>query len=231
MEATGPLMAPANLRDELVVIGAGRGAGDIVDLLETLAGVGQGPRLLGFLDDDAAKQRTMVAGHPVLGPVELAANLGPVRFVIAVAHYRRPRVRLEVAIRTGLPNERFATLVHPSASISPHASVGCGCIVFQGVVLGHGSRLGDHAFVGPGCLVSHHAVVEEGATMAPGSVLCGSSTLAAGAYLGARSVVRDGVTVGPGALVGLGSVVVRDVAEGRVVAGNPARVTPADGVA
>ena len=44
------------------------------------------------------------------------------------------------------------------------------------------------------------------------------------AFIGIRAVVMPGVTVGTGAIVGAGSVVTADVADGTVVAGNPARV-------
>jgi acetyltransferase-like isoleucine patch superfamily enzyme len=44
-----------------------------------------------------------------------------------------------------------------------------------------------------------------------------------GAMIGARAVILKGVTVGEGAVVGMGSVVIRDVAPYTVVLGNPAR--------
>jgi acetyltransferase-like isoleucine patch superfamily enzyme len=45
-----------------------------------------------------------------------------------------------------------------------------------------------------------------------------------GAKIGANATLLPGVVIGVDALVGAGSVVVRDVPGGAVVAGNPARV-------
>jgi len=42
--------------------------------------------------------------------------------------------------------------------------------------------------------------------------------------IGANVTILPGVTIGLGALVGAGSVVTRDVPDGAVVAGNPARI-------
>lgn len=43
-------------------------------------------------------------------------------------------------------------------------------------------------------------------------------------YIGVNSTILPNVTIGPNSVVGAGSVVTRDVPEGVVVAGNPARV-------
>ena len=42
-------------------------------------------------------------------------------------------------------------------------------------------------------------------------------------YIGADSIIRYGVEIGSNCIVGAGSVVVSDVPQGSVVAGNPAR--------
>ena len=45
-----------------------------------------------------------------------------------------------------------------------------------------------------------------------------------GASIGANATILPGITIGAGAMVGAGSVVTKDVPEGAVVIGNPARV-------
>ncbi|MBA3596129.1 MAG: polysaccharide biosynthesis protein [Methylibium sp.] len=84
------------------------GAGDAARLL--LAGIQhQGWVVIGVLDDDAAKQRTRVAGVPVLGALEslpdLARSLDATHVIVAMPSVRGARRRrvIELATGTGLP--------------------------------------------------------------------------------------------------------------------------------
>ncbi|MBA3588099.1 nucleoside-diphosphate sugar epimerase/dehydratase [Methylibium sp.] len=84
------------------------GAGDAARLL--LAGIQhQGWVVMGVLDDDAAKQRTRVAGVPVLGALErlpeLARSLEATHVIVAMPSVRAAQRRsvIELASETGLP--------------------------------------------------------------------------------------------------------------------------------
>ena len=51
----------------------------------------------------------------------------------------------------------------------------------------------------------------------------GSSSVGDKSYISGGAVIRDGKHIGTGAKVGMGSVVVRDVRDGSIVKGNPAK--------
>ena len=59
-----------------------------------------------------------------------------------------------------------------------------------------------------------------------GEVLCSSGRVRIGnnVFLGMNAVILKGVTIGDNVIVGAGSVVTRDIPDGSVAAGNPARV-------
>lgn len=117
----------------------------------------------------------------------------------------------------------FQTLVHPTAIISPTATVGEGCVIHAGAILSSDSKLGKCVKINTAARVTHNVLIGEYASIAPGVVLCGHSKIAPRAYIGAGAVVLNAMTVGIGAVVGAGAVVTRDVAGGQTVAGNPAR--------
>jgi sugar O-acyltransferase (sialic acid O-acetyltransferase NeuD family) len=206
----------------LIILGTGGNAYDILDVVEALNTAGQGWQVAGFLDD-ARPRGDGHLGLEVLGPLADAARFPGHWFINAIGSDRSFRVLAAIIAGTGVPAERFATLVHPRASVSSRSRLGRGVCVTFGVSVGGGVTVGDHVWLGPGVIVGHNAVLEDRAILAPGAVLSGFVHAGAGCYVGAGAQVRQKVRVGDGALVGMGAVVTRDVPPGETVVGNPAR--------
>jgi sugar O-acyltransferase (sialic acid O-acetyltransferase NeuD family) len=206
---------------DLVIVGAGGLA------RETAAAVRDIPewRLVGFLDDDPALHGTNRAGLPVLGPLDTlgTADLASAAVVVCIANARNPAVRERVVRRLDLPARRYATVVHPSVFVGAESSVAPGSVLLPNVTLTANVSVGAHVCVMPQTVLTHDDVVDDFVTIASGVRVSGSVRVGRGAYLGAGALIREGLTVGAGALVGMGAVVLRDVPEGEVWAGSPAR--------
>jgi sugar O-acyltransferase (sialic acid O-acetyltransferase NeuD family) len=177
----------------------------------------------GFLDDDARLEGKDVVGLPVLGPLTAATGLTDVWFVNGIGSQRTFVHKEAIIARTGIPRERFATIIHPSASVSPRARLGAGVVLLQNVAVAADVVLGDHVIVFPGSVISHHSHVADYGCVAVGVLVSGAVTVGKSCYLGTGSVIREQITIGERCLIGMGSVVIRDVGDDSVVVGNPAR--------
>lgn len=209
----------------LVILGTGGNAYDVLDVVEAINAASPTWAVAGFLDD-ARPPGSRHLGLEVLGPLHEAGRLVGHSFVNAIGSDRSFRRLPEILAATGLPSDRFATLVHPDASVSARARLGRGVAVNHGVTVGGGARIGDHVTLCPGSIVGHDATIEDYTLVAPGAVISGSVHVRRGCYIGARAVIRQQLRIGEGSLVGMGAVVVREVAAGAVVVGNPARSMP-----
>jgi sugar O-acyltransferase (sialic acid O-acetyltransferase NeuD family) len=209
----------------LVILGTGGGALDVLDVVEAINA--ESPRwdVVGYLDD-GARPGDRSLGAEVLGPLRDAARLGDCSFIKAIGSERSHARLPEILAWAGLRPERFATLVHPGASVSRRALLGRGVLVNFGVSVGGGAVVGDHVVLCPGSIVGHDARIEDYATVAPGAIISGHVSAGRACYLGAGSSVRQGLRVGERSLVGMGAVVVRDVPPRATVVGNPARPLP-----
>jgi len=209
----------------LVIVGAGGTSREIADAVAAINSCEPRWKLLGFLDDDVKKQGSSVDGIPVLGAIAPTAD-DNVHFIVGIASWRNLDARRTVVSRLGLPRERYATIIHPSALISPHAVLGAGTAILQNVVITPGTIVGDHTLILQNVTMAHDQIIEDYVTIASGATVSGAVRLRSGCYLGAGCSIMDGMTVNSGALVAAGAVVMNEVPAGRTVVGNPARPLP-----
>lgn len=177
--------------------------------------------MIGFIDDGQDKVGTERFGWPVLSRSALEEHAEA--HVLAVpgspTSYRN---RKAIVDGLGVPRPRFATVIHPSASVSPRARIGVNVLIMAGVVITT-ALIGDHVCILPNSVVHHDATVGDWTLVGSNVTIAGSVTVGVNAYIGSGTSIINGVRIGEGALVGLGSNVLRDVGANSTVVGNPAR--------
>jgi sugar O-acyltransferase (sialic acid O-acetyltransferase NeuD family) len=207
----------------LILFGAGGFGRETAQALFALA-YGPAPwRLLGYLDDDPAKHGTVIEDVPVIGGRDEIRRRPQASVVVCTARPGDFASRVRIVAELDLPAERYATIVHPSATVSDSSSIGHGSVLLAYVALTAAVIVGAHVAIMPHVTLTHDNVIEDFATIASGTRLGGGVRVGRSAYIGAGAVIGEHLTVGEFSLVGMGSVVTRDVPAGEVWFGSPAR--------
>jgi sugar O-acyltransferase (sialic acid O-acetyltransferase NeuD family) len=216
---------------DIIILGS---VGNCIDILDTILEVNECPtparfngpfRCLGFLDDDPHKSGTSIHGFPVIGTLQDAPEFSNCLFVNGIGSSRSFRIKEKIIRSTGIPDSAFATVIHPTASVSRFASIGPGSVILQHVTIAANAHVGQHVIVLPHSIISHDAVVGDFSCIAAGVCISGNVSIGKNCYLGTNASVRDGISIGESSLVGMGSNVIHNLPGHVTAMGNPARIS------
>lgn len=210
----------------LLILGAGGNSLSILEAVEEInrtSATGPLYELRGVLDDLPQNRGKQVLGYPVLGTLSDAHKFADCKFINGIGSTESYKKKPDVIARAGIPRERYESVIHPRATISPHSKIGVGTAVMANSVICAEVEIGDHVIILQNTVVNHHSKIDDFATLSSGITLLGYTRVGRNAFIGGAAAVRPYITIGDNALVGMASVVVKDVATDAVVAGNPAR--------
>ncbi len=127
--------------------------------------------------------------------------------------------------KMGIPSERFATLIHPTAIIPKgFCSIGNGVLMAPLSQLSPDTTVEDNCILLPNSFLGHDSTMRSFSHIATNAVVGANVTVGRGVHIGSNATIREKIKIGDFSLVGAGSVVLSEVPENSIVVGNPAKV-------
>ena len=204
-----------------IIIGAGT-YGEVYLAFLREAGID----IVGFLDDDPKFEDKFVKGVPVLGKVSLLESLRNqgVEAVYCPLGNNKLRVKfLEQSRQLGYKTPNY---IHPSVLIAPEVSIAKeGIYILQATQIMPYVVIERDVMISTGANIIHHSHLSQGTFVSNGVCFGANVHSEKYAYVGMGATVMTGVnTLGEDCLIGAGAVVIKDVPDGAVMAGVPAKV-------
>ena len=158
---------------------------------------------------------------PVIAPLAEFRPAADEVYLLGPTTPTRAALAAEVQRRFALA---FHTLVHPTAYVSPLATLARGTFVGARSVIAAGAALDEHVFVNRGATIGHDTCIGAFSRIQPGSAVGGLSKLGRGVTVGIGATLVERLSIGDNAVIGAGSIVLKDVPENVVVFGSPATI-------
>lgn len=196
---------------KLRILGAGGHAKVAIEAWRSRDG-----EVIALHDDRAGLDGQCVLGIPVEGSLDAGLASADLLHIAIGDNVARARIAADQV------DARFPQIVQDLARVSPTARIGAGTLICAGAVVQPDAEVGRHAIINTLALIEHDCVIGDFCHVAPGVRLGGGVHVDRGALVGIGATVLPGTRIGSEAVIGAGAVVVRDVAAGDVVVGNPA---------
>src|SRR3989338_1007552 len=185
-------------RKRIIILGATGGCVDILDTINDINNALQEPayECIGFLDDNSSLWNKKVMGIRVLGPFNSAGKYADDSyFVTGIGSPYNFWEKENIIIRLGVPIETFATVIHPTATLSTMAELGRGCVIHQQVTITRNVKIGNHVLVLPNAVISHQDIIGDYSIINAGACISGEVKIGRSCYIGANSTVRQNITI------------------------------------
>lgn len=87
------------------------------------------------------------------------------------------KFRLEWLERIEEVGGKPATLIHPSAYVSPRVHVSEGCVILPGSIINTGTRIGKGCIINLGATVDHDVIIEDGVHLCVRCIIKGENRI------------------------------------------------------
>ena len=177
-----------------------------------------------FIDDDSNAKGTDDTSVISLEKF-LAIKNSDLFYNIAIAD---PQLRKNVQKKMEKTSGTPVSFIFRNTQILSRVNIESGAIIMPGAVVSTKVALGQFAHLNFNSYVAHDCKIGDFVTISPNVTCCGNTHIGGGVLIGAGSSIKQGQPkkprlIGENSILGIGSVLISDLPEGKTFFGNPAR--------
>lgn len=116
------------------------------------------------------------------------------------------------------------SIVHPSAVVSPSATLKEASVVMPNAVINAHARVQEGVIVNSGAIIEHESLLEEFVHISPKVALAGNVSIGKFSHIGIGANIIQGLSVGENSIIGAGATVIHSLASHITAVGIPAKV-------
>ncbi len=198
--------------NRIIIIGTGGHSAEIDDyiILSKLKDPVFPWEIIGYLDDNPAGYDLYQFSAPFMGTIKEHVIRTDCKYIMGIANLKYRRPIIERFVNEGAS---FATFIHPSATISPSATIGQGVVLAMNVNVGPNVVIGDYTLVNSRCSLGHDTKIGKFNFISPNVCFSGFTIIGDENLFGINSATIPGIQVGNKNRVMAGMVLDKNVGD------------------
>ena len=205
---------------DVVIFGAGGLGREIFDTLMIINTCASYFNVVGFIDDNT-KIAAKINGVSVLGN---SATLGDMRGKVGIIlGFANPATR-KAHHQKYRRDFAFPNVIHPTAIISPFASLGDGILIQSNCIVAANAKVGDCVMLNAHSGIGHDAQISDYCSIMSYCDMAGNTKLGELSFVGSGAKVIPDTKIAAESYLCAGAVVFKDVLEKSKLLGNPAKI-------
>lgn len=196
---------------KVIIIGASGHSAEITDYI-THYNNSVAPELcfdvVGYIDDNKESYNNYSFLGPYIGTIKDHEVSLDAEYIMGIANIQFRRTIIQNFLEKGA---RFATLIHPTAIISPSAIVGEGCVVAHNASIGPKAIIGNFNMLNSRCTIGHDSTIGNFNFIGPQVVLSGFTKVGNNNMFGVNSATIPTIEIGNNNTIAAGMIITKTV--------------------
>ncbi|MBK8944987.1 MAG: acetyltransferase [Ignavibacteriae bacterium] len=210
-----------------IIILGGSGIGMIAASIIEKNRIGE---VIGFLNDfeKVGNKIGKFKKFPIIGKTEDLDNYlldENTYFFIAYVGLKNEKETFNKINSLQIPQKKLISIIDKTSVIpNEFCKIGNGVLIAPLAQLSTDTIVSDNCILLPNSYLGHDSTLEQFAHLATNAVVGANVLVGKGVHIGSNATIREKVCIGDFSLIGAGAVVLNDVPENSIVAGNPAKI-------
>ena len=211
-------------KKDLIILTAGENARLVSNLIKNKRIISNF-NVVGYLDDDAKKLGKKYNGVEVLGLMQDWRKFSNTYFTSPlVSSPKSNHKKIQTIERLKISSSRYANIVSSELLLPNSLSMDNANLILSGTEFQNKVKIGSHVYISNNAVICSNTSINDYANISNSVSIQGGVIIDEGAYIGANSSIIGYSKIGRWSIIGMGSVVLNDVEEFQIIAGNPAKV-------
>jgi acetyltransferase EpsM len=164
-------------------------------------------------------------GLPILGALKDVPRFLDKGYYFINTIYRIDGQDLRLALfeSLGIPDERLATFVHPTAYVAGNVTLGPGTVVMPQASIATATQIGRCCMIINNVFIGHDDVIGDYCHFAPHACVGSYLKIGRGVHVGLNATIHENLTLGNCCALGMSAALLNDMKDYEIWAGVPAK--------